>query len=62
MALDTETLTLLLDAVRRFVHERLIPAEDELAASGQVPPDIVTEMRELACSACRSRPTMAAWA
>ena len=47
MALDTETLTLLLDAVRRFVHERLIPAEDELAASGQVPPDIVAEMREL---------------
>ena len=46
MALDTETLTLLLDAVRRFVHERLIPAEDELAASG-VPPDIVREMREL---------------
>lgn len=47
MALDTQTLTLLLDAVRRFVHERLIPAEDELAASGQVPPDIVAEMREL---------------
>lgn len=47
MALDTETLTLLLDAVRRFVHERLIPAEDELATSGQVPPDIVNEMREL---------------
>ncbi|MBB1629260.1 acyl-CoA dehydrogenase family protein [Achromobacter sp. UMC71] len=47
MALDTETLTLLLDAVRRFTHERLIPAEDELAASGQVPPDIVAEMREL---------------
>ncbi|MNX10964.1 Acryloyl-CoA reductase (NADH) [compost metagenome] len=47
MALDNETLTLLLDAVRRFVHERLIPAEDELAASGQVPADIVNEMREL---------------
>lgn len=47
MALDTETLKLLLDAVRRFVHERLIPAEDELAESGQVPPDIVNEMREL---------------
>ena len=47
MALDTETLNLLLDAVRRFVHERLIPAEDELAASGQVPPDIVNEMRDL---------------
>ncbi|MBC9905541.1 acyl-CoA dehydrogenase family protein [Achromobacter xylosoxidans] len=47
MALDTETLNLLLDAVRRFVHERLIPAEDELAESGQVPSDIVNEMREL---------------
>lgn len=47
MALDTETLNLLLDAVRRFVHERLIPAEDELASSGQVPPAIVNEMREL---------------
>ncbi|WP_313624514.1 acyl-CoA dehydrogenase family protein [Achromobacter sp.] len=47
MALDTETLNLLLDAVRRFVHERLIPAEDELASTGQVPPDIVNEMRDL---------------
>ncbi|CAB3728044.1 Acryloyl-CoA reductase (NADH) [Achromobacter animicus] len=47
MALDTETLNLLIDAVRRFVHERLIPAEDELAASGEVPPDIVKEMRDL---------------
>ncbi|WP_312439153.1 acyl-CoA dehydrogenase family protein [Achromobacter sp.] len=47
MALDTETLNLLIDAVRRFVHERLIPAEDELAASGEVPPYIVNEMRDL---------------
>lgn len=47
MALDTETLNLLIDAVRRFVHERLIPAEDELATSGEVPPDIVNEMRDL---------------
>ncbi|KRB09143.1 acyl-CoA dehydrogenase family protein [Achromobacter sp. Root170] len=47
MALDTETLNLLIDAVRRFVHERLIPAEDELAVSGEVPPDIVNEMRDL---------------
>ena len=35
MALDTETLTLLLDAVRRFVHERLIPAEDEKQKQNQ---------------------------
>ncbi|MFJ1299884.1 acyl-CoA dehydrogenase family protein [Pseudomonadota bacterium AL_CKDN230030165-1A_HGKHYDSX7] len=47
MALDQETLTLLIDAVRRFVTERLVPAEDELASSGAVPDDIVREMREL---------------
>ncbi|MBO9354843.1 acyl-CoA dehydrogenase [Bordetella petrii] len=47
MALDTETLNLLLDAVRRFVTERLVPAEDALAHTGEIPPDIVSEMREL---------------
>ena len=47
MALDQETLTLLIDAVRRFVTERLVPAEDELAHSGAVPDDIVREMRDL---------------
>jgi len=47
MALDTETLTLLLDAVRRFVTDRLVPAEDALAHTGEIPPDIVSEMREL---------------
>ncbi|WPL82497.1 acyl-CoA dehydrogenase family protein [Bordetella hinzii] len=47
MALDQETLTLLLDAVRRFVTERLVPAEEALAHTGQIPDDIVTEMREL---------------
>ncbi|WP_144630172.1 acyl-CoA dehydrogenase family protein [Bordetella genomosp. 13] len=47
MALDNETLTLLLDAVRRFVDERLVPAEDELASTGVMPEDIVREMREL---------------
>ncbi len=47
MALDTETLTLLLDAVRRFVTDRLVPAEEALAHTGEIPPDIVAEMREL---------------
>ena len=47
MALDTETLTLLLDAVRRFVTDRLVPAEDALAHTGEIPPDIVAEMRDL---------------
>lgn len=47
MALDTETLNLLLDAVHRFVTDRLVPAEDDLAQSGEIPADIVAEMREL---------------
>ncbi|ALM85728.1 acyl-CoA dehydrogenase family protein [Bordetella sp. N] len=47
MALDQETLTLLLDAVRRFVDERLIPAEQEVAETGEIPAAIVQEMREL---------------
>lgn len=47
MALDTETLNLLLDAVRRFVTDRLVPAEDTLAHSGEIPADIVAEMRDL---------------
>lgn len=47
MALDQETLTLLLDAVRRFVTERLVPAEEALANTGVIPEDIVNEMREL---------------
>ena len=62
MALDTETLTLLLDAVRRFVHERLIPAEDELAASGRCRRTSCVKCASWACSACRSRPSMVAWA
>ncbi|OWT74598.1 MULTISPECIES: acyl-CoA dehydrogenase family protein [unclassified Achromobacter] len=47
MALDHETLNLLLEAVRRFVDERLIPAEHEVAETGEIPPAIVQEMREL---------------
>lgn len=47
MALDNETLNLLLDAVRRFVNDRLVPAENELAETGRIPDDIVQEMRDL---------------
>jgi acyl-CoA dehydrogenase len=47
MALDAETLTLLLDAVRRFVADKLVPAEHELAETGVIPESIVAGMREL---------------
>ena len=45
--MDTETFGLLRETVRRFVSERLIPAEDEVEAADAVPASIVQEMREL---------------
>jgi len=47
MALDPDTLTALLDTVRRFVAERLVPNEARVAAEDRVPPEIVAEMRGL---------------
>ncbi|MFG1279818.1 acyl-CoA dehydrogenase family protein [Xanthobacter autotrophicus] len=47
MALDPGTLSQLLDAIRRFVDERLIPAEAEVAESDAIPAAIVAEMRDL---------------
>ena len=45
--MDTETFSLLRAAVRRFVDERLIPAEDRVEAEDEVPEDIVQDMRDL---------------
>lgn len=47
MALDDETFSLVKDAVARFVRERLIPAEDIVEETNDVPEDIIQEMREL---------------
>ncbi len=47
MIKDQETFGLLLDAIRRFVRERLIPAEHEVAESDAIPPAIIQEMREM---------------
>ncbi|WP_422420375.1 acyl-CoA dehydrogenase family protein [Pseudomonas sp. GZD-222] len=44
---DQETLTLLLDSLSRFVRERLVPAEHEVAEHDRIPASIVEEMREL---------------
>jgi acyl-CoA dehydrogenase len=38
---------MLLDTVSRFVRERLLPAENDVAESDEIPADIVAEMREL---------------
>lgn len=47
MIRDRETLDLLLETVRRFVRERLMPAEEIVAERDEIPADIVEEMREL---------------
>jgi len=47
MALEPETLKQLVDTVQRFVSERLVPLEHEVAENDAVPPDIIEEMRRL---------------
>jgi acyl-CoA dehydrogenase len=47
MIRDQETLNLLIDTITRFVKERLVPAEEILVETDEIPADIVAEMREL---------------
>ena len=45
--MDAETFELFRNTVRRFVDERLIPAEDAVEEADAVPADIIAQMREL---------------
>lgn len=47
MALDIETFELMKVAVARFVREKLVPAEDTVEETNDVPEEIIQEMREL---------------
>ena len=47
MALDPETLEQLVGTVRRFVRERLVPLEQQVAETDEIPHEVVAEMREL---------------
>lgn len=47
MIRDAETLNVLLDSLRRFVKDRLVPREAEVAEADAIPADIQQEMREL---------------
>jgi len=47
MIRDPETFNILLDTLRRFVRERLIPAEQQLVDNDEIPPAIIGEMREM---------------
>ncbi len=45
--MDAETFGLFRSTIRRFVNERLIPAEDIVEETDEVPADIVDQMREM---------------
>jgi acyl-CoA dehydrogenase len=47
MALDQSTLDALLDTVRKFVRNRLVPLEAQIAREDRIPDEIVAEMRAL---------------
>lgn len=47
MIRDQELLDQLVDMVDRFVRERLIPAEHQVAEDYQVPDEIIQEMKDL---------------
>jgi acyl-CoA dehydrogenase len=45
--MDSDTLAQFLDTLRRFVDDRLIPAEAEVAETDAIPADVLSEMREI---------------
>ena len=45
--LDPEIRAQLVDTIRKFVDQRLIPAEAEVAETDAIPQDIIQEMRDL---------------
>ena len=47
MSLDRETLSQLTATVRRFVEQRLIPLEPQVAEEDKIPESVLDEMREL---------------
>ncbi|WP_026355172.1 acyl-CoA dehydrogenase family protein [Massilia niastensis] len=47
MIRDQETMAVLLDTLSRFVREQLVPAENEVAETDEIPESVVADMREL---------------
>jgi acyl-CoA dehydrogenase len=45
--MDPDVFQAFLDTLRRFVRERLVPAEDEVLQSGAIPESLLHEMREI---------------
>ena len=47
MIRDQETLNVLLDNITRFVRERLIPNEELVAETDEIPTDVVDDMKSM---------------
>ena len=47
MIRDAEILSQLTDTIARFVRERLVPAEQQVAESDTIPDDIVADMKAM---------------
>ncbi|NMY06022.1 acyl-CoA dehydrogenase [Pseudomonas sp. WS 5059] len=47
MIRDPQTLHLLLDSIRQFVNEALIPRENEIAEADEIPADIVQQFQDM---------------
>lgn len=47
MSVDQETRDQLISAVRRFVRKRLLPLEQRVEDTDQIPEDVIAEMRDL---------------
>ena len=47
MIRDPQTLDLLLDSIRQFVNEALIPRENEVAETDEIPADIVQQFQDM---------------
>ena len=47
MALDNNSFSIFLDTIKRFVDNKLIPREEEVADTNNIPNDIVEEMKNI---------------
>ena len=52
----------ILNVIREFVDNEIIPVAHDLEASDEYPEEIVRACARWACSACASRSSTAAWA
>ena len=46
-ALDDDSFRQFLDTIDRFIRDRLMPLEEQVEESGQVPADVIEEMKEM---------------